>query len=307
MKIVILEKLVMSDLQRAELEKLGTVDWHDSSTEAECESRIRGADVVVVDWVDPSPFILKMKAPSLLALMSTGYAWIQHRADAKSRGILISNIPGYATEAVAEHLIGLLLCAVKNIMIGDRSVRAGASQKGGPPGIELRGRSLGVIGLGRIGMRVAELARAFGMAVRTFNRTAKNIPDIPDMDLDTLLTISDVICVSCPLNAESKGMLDAARLAKLKSGAVLVGTTWDVIDTGAAADLLGTGRLRALAFDVAVEGANISLPERLRVLDNVVLTPHTAYNTLDAQVRQADICIENIRAFASGSPANIVN
>lgn len=307
MKIVVLEEIQMTTEQVGCLERLGHVEWYDSSSEAECLKRMKGADVVVVNWVDPSPFILSMKSPSLLALMSTGYGWIQHRDEARQRGILISNIPGYASEAVAEHIIGLALCVARQTMVGDRDIRASGKKRGYLEGVELKGRRMGIIGLGRIGQRVAEISRCLGMEVVTYNRHPKLLEGIPDLSLKDLLASSDVICVSCPLNDDSVGMLSASQLRLLKPDAILVGATWDVVVLDDLTALLRTGSIRGAGFDVAVEGAEISLPQSLLELDNVVLTPAIGFNTVEAKIRQVDICISNIEAFRDGKPMNIVN
>lgn len=307
MKIVVLEKIEMMKEQGSRLEQLGEVEWFENSTEEECHQRIKGADVVVVDWIDPSPFILSMKSPSLLALMSTGYSWIQHRTEAKEKGMLISNIPGYATEAVAEHLIGLAFCVARQTMIGDRRIRAGEKEKGYLRGIELKGRKMGIIGLGRIGRRVEEISRCLGMDVITHNRHPKSCEAIRDVSLTELLSTSDVICVCCPLNDESKGMLDKERLKLLKSDATLIGATWDVVVLEDLVPLLKNGHIRGVGFDVAIEGGKIDLPKDFLNLDNVVLTPHIGYNTIEAKIRQVDICISNIEAFKMGKPTNVVN
>ena len=212
MKIVVLEKIDMTKGQISRLEQLGKVDWFESSTEEECSQRIKGADVVVVDWIDPSQFILRMNLPSLLALMSTGYTWIQNRAEARGKNILISNVPGYAVEAVAEHLIGLTLCVARQTIIGDRRIRAGIKEKGSLQGIELKGRRIGIIGLGKIGKRVGELSHSLGMEIVTYNRNPKSYEGAKDVSLTELLSTSDVVCVCCPLNDESKGMLSKERL-----------------------------------------------------------------------------------------------
>ena len=307
MKIVVLEKIEMTKEQVARMESLGEVAWFDSSNEEECKERIKGADVVVIDWIDPSPWILSMKSPSLLALMSTGYGWIQHRAEAKERGILISNIPGYATEAVAEHLIGLILCVARQIMVGDRKIRAGEKEKGYLRGIELKGKTIGIIGLGRIGKRVAEICRSFGMNVVTYNRHPKRWDGAKDVSLDELLSTSDVVCICCPLDDDSRAMLDKNKLNKMKPGAILVGATWDVVVLDDLIPFLKNGRIRGMGFDVAIEGSKIDLPDDLLKMDNVVLTPHIGYNTVEAKIRQVDICISNIEAFKKGKPVNIVN
>jgi len=307
MKIAVLEKIEMTKKQIDRLEQIGDVDWYESSSEEECKERIKGADVVAVDWIDPSPFILFMKSPSLLTLMSTGYDWIKHRAEARKQSVLISNIPGYATEAVAEHLMGLMFSVARQIMIGDRNIRGGKKEKGYLRGIELRNRRLGIIGLGRIGNRVAEIAKCFGMEVVTYNRNPKACEGIKDLSLDDLLCSSDVVCVSCPLNDDSRGLLNKNKLNLMKNDAILIGTTWNVVVLNDLIPLLKSGRIRGAGFDVAIEGGKIDLPEDLLKIDNVVLTPHIGYNTVEAKIRQVDIFISNIEAFKTGKPINIVN
>ncbi|MDD5520322.1 MAG: 2-hydroxyacid dehydrogenase [Kiritimatiellae bacterium] len=307
MKIVVLEKISTTPAQRRRLETLGTIEWYDASSEPEARKRIAGADVVVVDWIDPSPFILEMKSPSLLALMSTGYDWIQHRDEARRKNVLVSNIPGYATEAVAEHLIGLLLAVARQIVVGSLLIRNGQKKKGSLQGFELSGKTIGVIGLGRIGMRIAKLAHGFGMRVITFNRHERNETDIQNVTLDELLSSSDVVCVCCPASVETKDMLDAAKLQSIRQGAVLLGATWGVVSIPAVIPLLKSGQVSGFAFDVAVEGAEIDLPVDFRTLDNVVLTPHVAFNTRESSIRQTEICIDNIAAYKEFSPRNVVN
>ncbi len=307
MKIVVLEKLQVTNEQIAHLEKLGHVERYDTSNDNECRERIVGADVVVINWIDPSPFILSMKSPSLLALMSTGYGWIQHRNEAKEKGILISNIPGYASEAVSEHLIGLSLCVARQIVLGDRNIRAGKKEKGYLEGVELKGRRMGIIGLGRIGYHVAEIAKCLGMDVVTYNRHPKSYDEILDLSLDDLIKSSDIICISCPLNDDSRGMLTRKKLNHLKPDAIIIGATWNVILVEDLISILKSGRIKGAGFDVAIEGEEIELPVDLLKLGNIVLTPHIGYNTLEAKIRQVDICISNIKAFQGGTPLNIVN
>lgn len=307
MKIVVLEKVEMTKEQVARVERLGHVEWFDSSTEDESKERIKGKDIVVVDWIDPSLFILSMKSPSLLTLMSTGYDWIQHRSEARKEGILISNIPGYATEAVAEHILGLALCVARRSAVGDRNIRAGNKEKGYLRGVELKGRRIGIIGLGRIGERVADLSRCFGMEVVTYNRNPKKREGITDLSLNDLLSSSDIVCISCPLNEDSKAMLNKERLEILKRGVILVGATWDILVMNDAIPFVKSGHILGVGFDVAIEGAKIDLPKDLLNLDNVFVTPHIGYNTEEAKIRQSDICISNIEAFIKGEPKNIIN
>lgn len=307
MKIVVLEKIEMAKEQIYRLEQLGEVEWFDSSNEEECKKRIKGTDVVVVDWIDPSPFILSMKSPSLLALMSTAYGWIEHRSEARKKGILISNIPGYATEAVAEHLIGLALCVARQTMVGDRYIRAGKKEKGYLWGIELRGKRMGIIGLGKIGRHLAKISQCLGMEVVTYNRHPKSREGIRDLPLNDLLSSSNIVSVCCPLNDDSKGMLDKDRLGLMKSNAILISTTWDVVVLTDLIFLLKSGHLRGAGIDIANNSNKINLPEELLKIENVVLTPHIGYNTVETKIRLVDMCISNIEAFNSGKPMNIVN
>jgi lactate dehydrogenase-like 2-hydroxyacid dehydrogenase len=305
-RIVVLERIEMTDDQRKKLQALGNVDWFDSSTPEECQERVKNADVVVIDWINPDPFLLSLKRPSLLALMSTGYGWVDIK---KARGlnISVSNVPGYATEAVAEHIIGLALAVARKTQVGDKNIRLGKKEKGYLRGLELRGRTMGIIGLGRIGKRVAEIANCLGMRVITYNRTPKKLATIKDVSLEDLLKDSDVVCVSCPLNEDSKDMLDIEKLKLMKEDAILVGTTWSVVKVDALIHVLESKLIHGAGFDVAIEGEKIILPKKLIELDNVVLTPHIGFNTVEAKRRQVDICISNIEQYLKGNPTNIVN
>lgn len=307
MKIVVLEKIEIANEQKNRLEQLGDVEFYDNSSEVECSERIIGADVVIVDWIDPSSFILSMKSPSLIALMSTGYEWIKDREEARKQNILISNIPGYAANAVAENNIGLALCVARQTMVGDRNIRAGKKEKGNLMGLELKGKRIGIIGLGNIGTRVAEISKCFGMEVVTHNRHIKNYSGVKDLSLDDLLSTSDIVCISCPLNDDSRGMLNKNKLDLLKNSAILIGATWDIIVLDDVIPLLKNNQIRGMGFDVAIEGGEIELPDDLLNLDNVILTPHIGYKTNEAIIRQTDICISNIEAFKKDNLINIVN
>lgn len=307
MRIVVLESVEMTEQQADRLSRLGSVEHYSGLSEQECREKVKDADVVVVDWVDPSNFILDMKSPSLLALMSTGYDWISHRAKAAERGVLISNVPGYATEAVAEHILGLALCVARQTAFADREIKAGKKDKAHLRGIELSGRQIGIIGLGQIGRRVAEIATALGMRVVTYNRHPKSALPIKDVPLNDLLSTSDLVCVCCPLNDDSREMLGKERLGLLRSDAVIVATTWGVVVIDDLIPLMEKGRIRGAGLDVAVEGGSIELPDALLRLNNAVLTPHIAFNTVEAKGRQVDICISNVGSFLAGNPINTVN
>jgi D-3-phosphoglycerate dehydrogenase len=304
--ITILEKIEMTDEQKERLNKLGNVRAYESSTLEECIERVKEADVVVVDWIEPNPFLEYMKPNSLLALMSTGYSWVDVKK-ARSLGISVANIPGYAREAVAEHLFGLALSILKGITLGDRVIRKGGWKEGQIEGLELANKTLGIIGLGRNGTRMAEIGqKGFNMNVITYNRTPKNILGIKEVSLEEILRESDIIAITCDLNPTSKNLIGGREFLLMKSTAVIVSATWGVIDIPALVDALKNKKIFGAGLDIEV-GEKPELPMELLELDNVVLTPHTAYKTRESQIRRVDICIDNIKSFLEGKPKNIVN
>jgi len=305
-KIVILEKIEMTQEQRQRLEGLGSVQYFESSTLDECRKRVKDADVIVVDWIDPTPFLENMKSGSLLALMSTGYSWVNIKK-ARSLGISVANIPGYAREAVAEHLFGLALAILKGIALGDRVIRKGGWEEGQVQGLELANKTLGIIGLGRNGTRVAEIGqKGFNMNVITYNRTPKNLPGIKEVTLPKLLEESDIIAVTCDLNPTSMNLIGEKEFNFMKPTAVIVSATWGVINIHALINALKNKRILGAGLDIEV-AHKPELPKELLELDNIVLTPHTAYKTKESQIRRVDICIDNIESFLKGKPKNIVN
>jgi len=305
-KIVVLEKIEMTEAQKNRLNALGNVEFFNSSDEAQSKERVKDADVAVIDWIDPNSFLESMKKPSLLALMSTGYDWINIKG-ARAGNISVSNVPGYATEAVAEHIIGLMFAVARKTVIGDANIRKGRKEKGCLRGVELSGRRAGIIGLGKIGCRVAKILACFGMEVVAFDSNQKNILGIKIIALDELLQTSDAVFVTCSATESAKNMLTTEKLELMKPSAILLATTWGVVELGAITQVLKNKRIFGAGFDVSIEGGDIILPDEFIELENVVLTPHIGYNTEEAKTRQVDICISNIEKYLKGSPENIVN
>ncbi len=165
-----------------------------------------------------------MKSGSLLALMSTGYSWIDIKK-AKSLGISITNIPNYASEAVAEHLFGLILTILRGILISDRAIREKKLAEGKIRGLELSNKTLGIIGLGAIGRRMAEIGQGFDMNIITFNRTPKNFPGIKETNLEELLKNSDIVSINCDLNSTSWDLIGEKEIEMMKRTAILVSAT----------------------------------------------------------------------------------
>ncbi|MFA6376077.1 MAG: NAD(P)-dependent oxidoreductase, partial [Candidatus Paceibacterota bacterium] len=283
------------------------VEFFDHSNVEECRERVQGgADAVVIDWIDPNSFLDSMKNPSLLALMSTGYSWIDTKK-ARELGISVSNVPGYAAQAVAEHLIGLMLAVARKIVIGDAGIRKGNKEKGYLNGIEMSGRRAGIIGLGNIGGCLARMLSGFGMEIYGYDVVPKDIQGVKNVSLDDLLRNSDIVFIVCDLNNGSRNMLNLEKLKLLKTSAILLASTWGVVDLGAITEILKNKQIYGAGFDVAIEGGEIALPQDFIGLENVVLTPHIGYNTKEAKIRQVDICISNIEKYLAGKSENIVN
>ena len=316
MKITVLENINFSEEQKKRLISIvenGSIEYYDYTDDIDLQTakeKVSNSDVVVVNWIDPSPFILSMKPNSMISLLSTGFGWIQNLEEGKKKGVMVSNIPAYSTEAVAEHIFALLLSFNKRIMISSnysKNVFKSDEKTLSLIGTELKGKTIGIIGLGNIGNRVAEISTAFDMKIVTYNRTKKNHYGCVDVTLKELLATSDIICITCPLNDESRGLINETNIKCIKKNAMITGTTWGVVDEVALIYALDLGILSGAAFDLALEG-----PQKLKnteLLQNkkFFCTFHNAYNTVEAEKRQLDICIDNIEAFLKGEAKNIIN
>jgi len=305
-KIAIMEKTNFSQEQISRLKTLGEVTFYENLSDEEANKIAPQNDVVVVNWLDPTPFLLEMHPQSLVALLSTGYGWISNIAQARAKGIYVSNIPGYSTEAVSEHLLGLLLGISKRIFI-----QINHSNDDGIAGFELFGKTVGIIGLGNIGLRFAQMMNFFGATVLTYNRTQKNNTFAKDVALNDLLTSSDIICITPSVNDQSRALINDSNCGVMKDGVVIIGSTWDIITETSLVKIIKEKKAIA-AFDAALEGKQSINGEQKKVLDELTagnklfLTPHSAYNTVEAGIRQLDICVSNIERFLKGSPQNIV-
>jgi len=227
----------------------------------------------------------------------------------ESRTITVTNTPGYADQTVAEHTMALMLATARQVPRLDRDTRSGGWNKG-LPGFDLKGKTLGLIGLGGIGTRTAHLANAFGMRVIAWTRNPSqeraNVAGVIFKNLDAVLAESDIVSLHLALTPDTENLLDSKRLAYLKQGAVLINTARaEIIDEDALIQALGNGTIGAAGFDVFHEEP---LPDNhpLRDIDNVVITPHTGFNTPEATVAIIDIAIDSMAAYFAGNPINVV-
>jgi D-lactate dehydrogenase len=278
-----------------------------------------------------APVLAHFSQLRLIATRSTGFDHID-LAYCRSRGVVVSNVPDYGDSTVAEHAFALLLAAARNLVEAVERTRRGNFTQAGLRGFELRDKTLGVIGTGRIGRRVIEIAKGFGMTVVAFDlhpdqKTAR-LFDYRYLDLDELLAVADVLTVHVPATPATAGLLTDREFSIMRPGVVLINTArGNIVDVPALVRALADGRVKAAGLDVlpqeplvreeaqifrggsTEDGHDFKALVANHVLlrfPNVIVTPHNAYNTDSAIRRIIDTTLENIRAFTLGHPRNVV-
>ena len=278
--------------------------------------RIGDADIVLLNKCRMDEAVLS-RCPNLkwVGIIATGTDNLDLNA-CRRHGVDVANVPGYSTYSVAQMTFSLLLAICQCAQRYDRAVKDGYWQLGIPaeygllPQVELLGKTFGVYGYGSIGRQTARIAKAFGMQVLVCTRTVRPeyaADGVEFVDFDTLLARSDVLSLHCPATPATRGLVDAAALAKAKPGMVLLNTARGaLVDEQAVADALESG---VLAFYGADAFGTEPLPadSRLRGLPNAILTPHIAWATREALQRLMDITANNLRTWLEGKGENIVN
>lgn len=259
--------------------------------------RGRDADIIAIGNLPfPREILEKCENVKMLAVAFTGLDHVDLKY-CEERGIKVQNCAGYATTAVAELTFGLLLDLCRNIGKCDTAARNGGT-KAGLIGFELEGRTMGIVGTGAIGARVAKLAAAFGMDVIAYSRTPGKVAGVRYVSLEELLAQADVVSLHVPLTDETRGMIGAEELALMKKTAVLVNTArGPVVDTKALADALNSGRIAGAAIDVFDKEPPLDADEPLINAKNTVVTPHVAFATDESMIKRAEIEFRNIAEF----------
>lgn len=259
--------------------------------------RGRGADIIAIGNLPfPREVLEKCENVKMLAVAFTGLDHVDLKY-CEERGIKVQNCAGYATTAVAELTFGLLLDLCRNIGKCDTAARNGGT-KAGLIGFELEGRTMGIVGTGAIGARVAKIAAAFGMDVIAYSRTPGKVAGIRYVSLEELLAQADVVSLHVPLTDETRGMIGEKELALMKNNAVLVNTArGPVVDTKALADALNSGRIAGAAIDVFDKEPPLDADEPLINAKNTVVTPHVAFATDESMIKRAEIEFRNIAEF----------
>jgi len=244
----------------------------------------------------PTELIARCSALKHIVFLGTGAASYMNIDELKRRGITVHIIKGYGDTAVAEHTVALMLACCRDVARMDREVRAGTWQP--REGMQLLGKTLGVIGLGGIGREVARIGAGLGMEVLAYNRTPRSAP-MPLVNLDTLLAKSDVISLNLVLNDHTRGFLNAERIARMKPGAILVNTARGaLVDEAALIAALKTGHIRHAGLDV-FHSEPLKPDHPLAHMDNVTLTAHAAFRTVEASMTLLRRAIDIVKTIVA--------
>ncbi len=273
--------------------------------------RIGEAHAVFLDWSNLTAEVLR-GCPKLekVAYIGVGAANFVDLEEASRLGIAVSNTPDYGNRSVAEHALGLLLAVARNIVSGDGDLRKGRWTQFAREGIQLKGRRIGLVGLGKVGSEMARLCRSIGMEVSYYDVERK--PEMEEgiasyLDLPDLLSACDVVSLHVALTPRTRSFFGKEQLEMMKDGSILINTSrGEVLDMEALARALRRGKLRGAGLDNFPGEPMPDLGE-LTGLENVVLTPHLAFNTREAKDRMTAIAVENVVSFYRGEPRNIVN
>lgn len=314
MNIVILDGHALNpgDLDWGCLDKFGTVRYYDrTATEEDAIARIGDAEIVLLNKTPITQSLLdSCPRIKLICVLATGYNVVDCAAAAQ-RGIPVCNVPDYGTQAVAQFTFALLLELCHQIGLHNESVHNGDWTHHPDfcywktPQMELAGKTIGIIGYGRIGRAVAKLAEAFGMKVLAYNRT--HYEGETYVTLDELFATSDIVSLHCPLYPETREIINTDSIAKMKDGAILINTArGPLLNEQAVADALQSGKLRGVAVDVAGKEP-IPADSPLLSAPNCLITPHIAWAPLESRQRLLDCVVSNIEHFLNGTTQNAVN
>ena len=316
MKIVILDGYTANpgDMSWKELEELGTLTVYDRTRPEETVARAADAEIVLTNKVVISREVMA-QLPQLkyIGVLATGYNVVDIET-AHERGIIVTNVPAYSTESVAQMVFAHLLNVTNRTDHYATENRSGRWTENEDfcywdyPHMELAGKTFGIVGLGNIGRRVAEIALAFGMQVKALtSKSADTLPaGIRKADLEELLATSDVISLHCPLTDTTRHLINHETLSRMRPSAILINTfRGPLVDDQAVASALAEGQLAAFCADVLTEEppkANNPLLSQ----PNAFITPHIAWATQEARTRLLQVAISNVKAFLNAKPQNVV-
>ena len=317
MKIVILDGYAANpgDLSWDELKALGECEIYDRTQPSQVLERAAGAEVVLTNKTNlREEQLAALPQLKYIGVMATGYNVVDTEA-ARQRGILVSNIPAYSTNSVAQLVFAHLLNIAQQVQHHNEAVHNGRWNQSPDfcfwdmPLLELHGLKMGIVGLGHTGLATARIALGFGMEVYAY--TSKSPlqlqAEIHKMELNELFRQCDVISLHCPLTDSTRHLVNAERLATMKPTAILINTArGPLVDEAALATALNAGTIAAAAVDVLSEEP-ASADNLLLTAKNCYITPHIAWGSSAARQRLMQILIENVKSYQEGKPTNIVN
>ena len=318
MKIVVLDGITLNpgDNPWTSIEQLGELTVYDSTRPDQVVSRSVEADILLTNKVVlDRETIQQLPSLKFISVTATGFNVVDLDA-ASEKGIPVSNVPVYSTDAVAQHVFAMLLSFIHRPEEHSRAVANGQWMASGQfsfwlqPIAELKGKTFGVVGWGRIGKATAAIARAFGMRVVASSRRQADPPDWSDfqwMKIDQLCEQADVVSLHCPLNEDSERMVDANFLKRMKTDAILINTArGGLVDESDLAAALADHQIGGALLDV-VSSEPMPDDHPLRAVENCLVTPHVAWTAREARQRLMKSTAENIQAFQDGWPRNVVN
>lgn len=316
MKICVLDGFALNpgDLSWDALRACGDCEIYERTPREEVVARAAGAEMIITNKaVVGNAEIVGLPGLRYIGVTATGYNTVSLFA-AKAKGVVVTNVPGYATRSVAQHVFALLLELTQHTGAHSQAARGTTWTSArdwcfwDSPLVELHGLTMGILGYGAIGAAVGEIAAAFGMKVISTKSFRRELPPyVSEATVHGVFSRSDVVTLHCPMTPETRELVNAERLATMKPSAFLINTArGDLVDEAALAEALNAGRLAGAGLDVlSVEPPMEENP--LLSARNCIITPHLAWATRAARSRLMEATVENVRAFLAGSPINVVS
>lgn len=317
MKIVVLEgNSLGKDIDLTVFEKLGEVTVYDQSRAEDTPEKVKDAEIIIVNKVPMNEQTLGGAANlKMIAITATGYNIID-KAYTDSRGIAVANVGGYSTDSVAQHTFAMALYLVDQLDYYDKYVKTGEYVKSDifchfdKKIFELAGKTWGIIGMGAIGRKVAQIAQVFGCRVIYYSTTGKNhSQEYDSVDLDTLLAQSDIVSIHAPLNAATENLMNRTNFEKMKSSAILINVArGPIVNEADLVWALNEGIIAGAGLDVISAEPMEQGNPLLEIQDSskLILTPHIAWATGEARQRLTDEVYRNIEAFQRGEKRNLI-
>lgn len=313
MKVVILDAktLTNDDIDFSVFDEFGEVTIYDYTKYNQIAERIKDAEIILCNKSIMNRMTLKdAKNVKYIGLFATGYNNVDIEYT-NERNITVCNAGSYSTNAVAQHVFALILEHYNKVGEYNKFVKDGGwihSEKFSPfkPMKEMDGRTLGIVGYGSIGKKVAKIAQAFDMKVLAYNRSPKKDEGVRFVEMDELLEKSDIVSIHCPLNSDSEKMCNKEFFEKMKDGALFINTSrGGVVDEQALIDAVKSKKISGAGLDVvAVEP--MEKHEEILDIDNIIITPHSAWAPVETRTRLVEIVKNNIKKWVAGAPVNVI-